>query len=356
MNKYLKLLIISIIISIFTFAISVENIQVFASAESKAECVIEINSGRVLHSLNADEKLPMASTTKILTALTVIENFNLDKEITVPKNAVGIEGSSIYLRCGEKLTVEELLYGLMLRSGNDCAECLALTLSNSRSEFINLMNKTAQKYGAVNSCFLNPHGLPEDGHYTTAKDLCVISVAAMKNEKFRKIVATKRVEISNDGYDYNRVLINKNKMLFSVDGCTGIKTGYTKKAGRCLVSGVKRGNMEVVAVVLNSSEMWERSSELIDYAFNNYSVYKVFDKNQFNDEIRRTSSGKEYLYHTFNDFYYPLKESEIQNIKYRINGKSVEEFSLKPEKSGVFEIFLQNRLIFSQNIFTIISK
>ncbi len=352
MKKRVYITIVSLILSFITF---LPKVKVNAYTVSIGECVIEVNSGRILSSVNKDKTLPMASTTKILTALTVIENFDIEKEITVPKSCVGVEGSSVYLREGEVLTVKELLYGLMLRSGNDCAECLATCLIN-RDEFIKLMNNTAKKCGANNSNFTNPHGLPDDNHYTTAYDLCLISCKAIKNPIFKEIVSTKKVNVSNDGYAYDRLLINKNKLLFSYDGCTGIKTGYTKKAGRCLVTSAERNGLEVVSVVINSPQMWERSKELLDYSFDEYEITEIVNKNDFNDQIYTSSAGKTYKFEIFNDFYYPLKQSEKDDIKFLYNGKKQAEFINNATKDGIFEIFLQNKLIFSQNFFTIISE
>ena len=352
MKKRVYIAIISLILSIIIISPKVE---VKAYSQSLAECVIEVNSGRILSQVNKDLKLPMASTTKILTALTVIENFDVNKEITVPKSCVGVEGSSIYLREGEKLTVKELLYGLMLRSGNDSAECLASCLID-RADFIKLMNKTAINIGAKNSNFTNPHGLPDDNHYTTAHDLCLISCYAIKNPIFKEVVSTKKVNVSNDGYAYDRVLINKNKLLFSYDGCTGIKTGYTKKAGRCLVTSAEKDGLEVVSVVINSPQMWERTKELLDYSFNDYDLVEIVNKDDFNDQIYSLNDAKRCKFEIFNSFYYPIKNSEKDMIKFLFNGQIFDEFIKNPSKVGVFEIFLQNKLIFSQNFFTIISK
>ncbi len=353
MKKIINIAIIALIINIFTTQFSADT--AYAYTVSHGECVMEVNSGRILSSVNLDKKLPMASTTKILTALTVIENFDINKEITVPKVCVGVEGSSIYLREGEKLTVKELLLGLMLRSGNDCAECLAQTLV-PRAEFIKLMNETAKKCGAINSNFTNPHGLPDENHYTTAYDLCKISCYAIKNPIFKEISSTKRVKVSNDGYAYDRLLINKNKLLFSYEGCTGIKTGYTKKAGRCLVTSAERDGLDVVSVVINSPQMWERSRELLDQAFNNYDMVEILNKDEFNDKIYHTNDGKPYKFEIFNSFVYPLTKAEQSEIKFKFNGKKQQDYIKKPSKEGIFEIFLQNELIFSQNIYTIIGE
>ncbi len=353
-NKLLKtayLLIIPLIISIFLFSFNSKTVSAYTV--SRGECVIEISSGKVLHKVNSNAKLPMASTTKILTALTVIENFDVDKEIIVPKSCVGIEGSSIYLREGEKLTVKELLYGLMLRSGNDCAECLASCLID-REGFIKLMNETAKNAGAYNSNFVNPHGLPDDNHYTTAYDLAKISVKAIKNPIFKEIVSTKKVNISNDGYSYDRLLVNKNKLLFSYDGCNGIKTGYTKKAGRCLVTSAMRNGLEVVSVVINSPQMWERSRELLDNSFQNYEMVKLVDKNYYDNKIFYDKNENPFQLSFENDFSYPLTSSERDSVIFKFDGKTFEEFSKKPSKECIFEIFVENKLIFSQNLYNII--
>lgn len=350
MKNNAKYLIIALILSIITFNIKIENAYAYTCSEG--ECLIEVNSQRIIYELNGDKQLPMASTTKILTALTVIENFELDKEIIVKKDCVGIEGSSIYLREGEKLTVKELLYGLMLRSGNDCAECLASSLIN-RDEFIKLMNKTAKLAGADNSNFTNPHGLHDKNHYTTAVDLAKISLRAIKNPIFKEIVSTKKINISNDGYNYERVLINKNKLLFSYDGCTGIKTGYTKNAGRCLVTSVERNGLEFVSVVLNSPQMWERTKELIDNSFENYKRVKLVSVDEFRDKVFKDANGNPYQIVVPCNFYYTLNKNELNKVEFKFNGKTQDEFAKNLPNEAIFEIFIENKLIFSQKIFII---
>ncbi len=357
MNKIKNIVyfsIISLLLSIFLINIDINNASAYSI--SQGECVIELNSGRIIHTNNEHLKLPMASTTKILTALTVIENFDLDKIISVPKKAVGVEGSSIYLREGEHLTIKELLYGLMLRSGNDCAECLALTCANSREEFINLMNITAKNCGAINSSFVNPHGLHDINHYTTAYDLSLISLKAMQNPIFKEIVSTKRVEISNEGYPYKRLLINKNKMLNTFDGCNGIKTGFTKKAGRCLVSSAEKEDLNFICVVINSPQMWERSTELLNHSFNNYKLTEIVNPDHFNNITYTSEKGKNFNMVMYKRFLYPLTEGEKNSINIKINDEKIEEFIKNPKENGIFEVFLENKLIFSQNIFTILSK
>ncbi len=351
MKKIKKIIIISQILLIFLFCFKVQN-TAFGATVSKGECVMEVSSGRILYSSNEDVKLPIASTTKILTALTVIENFDLNKVITVPKQATLIEGSSIYLKEGERLTALELLYGLMLRSGNDCAYTLASTLT-SYDEFIKLMNDTATKLGCKNSNFVNPHGLHDDNHYSSAKDLCLITCYAMKNKTFRKIVSTKKISISNEFYDYKRVLINKNKLLYNLDGCNGVKTGYTKKAGRCLVTSCNQNGFEVVSVVINSPDMYNRTTELINNSYKNYKMYKLVDKDEICDKVYKTDDGKIFTVDINKSFYYPLTKDELKDLKITINGQNSQNYFKNPSSFGVFEIFLKNKLIFSQNIYTI---
>ena len=280
--------ILLIICLIFMLDITNKN-SVYASQSS--EIVMEVSTNRVLYGNNYNQKKYMASTTKILTAITIIENCDLSEVVTVTNKTIGIEGSSIYLEEGEKLTVKELLYGLMLRSGNDCAETLAVHCSNSIENFAVLMNETAKRIGANDSNFVNPHGLHDDNHYTTAYDLALISCYAMKNSDFRQIVSTKSIQIPWITREYPRVLVNKNKMLKDFEGSTGIKTGFTKKAGRCLVSSCFRNGMEIVCVVLNCPPMFERSKELLTNAFNDYEICSIYESDHVVDFIEDKVKG-----------------------------------------------------------------
>lgn len=184
----------------------------------------------MLYEKNADVQLAMASTTKIMTALVVLENCSLDEVVTVAKEAQGVEGSSIYLSAGEKLTVEQLLLGLMMHSGNDAAVALAIHCGGSVDAFVEMMNQKAADIGADRTNFVNPNGLPAEGHYTTARDLALIAATALKNDDFARIVSTQKAVIPWDGKEWDRVLVNKNKMLSMYDGANGVKTGYTKAA------------------------------------------------------------------------------------------------------------------------------
>ncbi len=242
---------------------------------SKAACVMEVLTGRVLYAQNADARLPMASTTKIMTALLVLENGNLDNIVSIPEQAVGVQGSSIYLKKGEQFSRKSLLYALMLESGNDVATALALDVSGSINDFAQKMNVRAKELGARNTHFVNPHGLPSTEHYTTAYDLALIAATALRIPVFRKIVSTKIIVIHPQTQGVKRTLQNHNKLLWQFDGACGVKTGYTKAAGRCLVGAAMRDGKQVVSVVLNDPVMWEDTCTLLNTALDSLKHVKL---------------------------------------------------------------------------------
>ncbi len=284
------------------------------STTAQAACVMERSTGRVLFEKQADLPLPMASTTKIVTALTVLNACpRADEVVVVPKQAVGVEGSSVYLREGEKLTVEELLLGLMLRSGNDCAVALALHVGGSIQAFASMMNQTASRCGATNSNFVTPHGLHNEKHYTSARDLAKITCVALQNQLFREIVGTKSAKISNDGFEYQRLLTNKNKLLNSFEGADGVKTGYTKKAGRCFVGSATRNGMQVVVVVLNCGPMFDETANMLNAAFSNYTLQCIVPKNKLCGVIY--FKGRPTYYYCDKSFCYPLMAGEKLSTK-----------------------------------------
>ncbi len=310
-----------------------QKISVRAAAGAKGECVVEVSSRRILHEKDAFAHLPMASTTKVLTAILILDDCDLDESVTIPKEAEGVEGSSVYLRAGDSYTVRELLYGLMLRSGNDCAVTLALHHSGSIETFSEKMNEKAALLGAQGSFFVNPHGLPDSRHHTTARDLALISAYAMENETFREIVSCR--------YYSPRNWQNKNKMLYNYDGAIGVKTGFTAAAGRCLVTCAQRDGMRLVSVVLNCPEMYERTAELLDGCFAEFQMYKLCD-----------SSVPWENFAVKCDFSYPLKKSELKGLQF-----DTELCDPLPKKqgevAGQMKIFLQNNLLFSQNLYII---
>ena len=240
------------------------------ATSAKACVIIDQATGRVLLQHNAEAPLPMASTTKVMTALLALEQGDLIAPVTCSRNAFGVPGTSIYLSQGETLTLEQMLYGLMLASGNDAAVAIAEHIGGSVEDFCRMMTTRAAELGCTDTVFLTPHGLPCDGHHTTARDLALIAREAMTHETFRSIVSTQRGKIPWEGRDYDRVLNNKNKLLSTYEGCTGIKTGYTKAAGRCLVFGAERDGMNIIGVVLNCYDWFNEAARLMDMAFAQY--------------------------------------------------------------------------------------
>ena len=238
--------------------------------EAKAMALMECGTGKVIAEKNADMRLPMASTTKIMTALVVLENCGMDETVSVPDEAVGTEGSSIYLRYNERITVCDLLYGLMLASGNDAAVALAVHAAGSTERFAEMMNERAAGLGLENTHFVTPNGLNDPEHYTTARELCAIAREALKNEAFREIVSTKYFRTGSG--EYQRTFKNKNSLLWSFDGAFGVKTGYTMAAGRCLVFGAERDGMTLVGALLNCRPMFETAAELLETAFSTYKT------------------------------------------------------------------------------------
>jgi D-alanyl-D-alanine carboxypeptidase (penicillin-binding protein 5/6) len=262
------------------------------SPNSRAAVLIDVESGRILYQKNIRQQLPMASTTKIMTAITAIEEGDLQETVTAGIRAQNTGGSSIYLQAGERLSLEELLYGLMLQSGNDAAVAIAEHIGKSCEGFADMMNKKAARIGAAGSNFVNPHGLDQEGHFTTAGDLAKITAYALKNPVFKQIVATKQKKIPWWGRDYSRVLNNKNKILWQVEGGDGVKTGFTNKAGRCLVASASRDNWQLASVVLNCGPMWEESEALLEYGFSAYRQATYYEKGQFVKTIA-VKGGKE---------------------------------------------------------------
>lgn len=334
---------------------------VFAESEklssAKAMATIEKTSGRVLYCEKENEKLPMASTTKIITAIYVIENNNdLNKLISIPKEAVGIEGTSIGLKEGEHLTIKELLYGLMLRSGNDSAVALAIATSGSEEKFVCDVNDFLKQKGFLNTHLKNPHGLPDEEHYTTALDLANITAYAMQNPIFCEIVSTKEKAISNElKTKTSRNLINKNKLLTNFEFADGVKTGYTRKAGRCFVGSATKYGMSVICVLLNCAPMFEDCEKLLNMAFDEYKLYKIMGQGDKLGEIQIEKGYEDKLeVLTPCDFYYPLKTSELGGVKVEVD---IPKKLFAPvhfnEPIASIKISLANQLIFSEKIYSI---
>lgn len=246
---------------------------------SRYAVVIDRNSKTVLYGKNEMSKTKMASTTKIMTSIVVIENIDLDSIVEISGKAAGTGGSKLKIKKGDKITVNDLLYGLMLRSGNDAAVALAEYVGGNIENFANLMNRKAQELGLNNTHFVTPHGLDEEMHYTTPYELALLTDYALKNETFSKIVKTKNCNIIINGE--SRSISNTNELLGNLNGTYGVKTGFTNGAGRCLVSAIKRGNLDIICVVLGADTKKDRTKDsinLIEYTFNNFENIDISNK------------------------------------------------------------------------------
>ena len=245
-----------------------------AAISAKSAIVLDSTTGRVLFEKQPDQQMLIASTTKIMTALIVCEQCNVLDRVRVPREAVGIEGSSMYLREGEVLTVQELLYGLMLHSGNDAAVALAVYCAGTVEGFAQLMNDKAHQLGMDSTHFINPNGLDAPGHFSTARDMAVLAAYAMDNPIFAQTVATKTVTVAG------RTLRNHNKLLWQIEGADGVKTGYTKAAGRILISSATRQGRRLIAVTMSDPNDWQDHKQLLEQGFENFTACKVIEAGQ----------------------------------------------------------------------------
>ena len=270
------------------FALSVAALEI----DAKSVILLDASSGRVLFEQNANEQLPPASLTKIMTALLVLENKKLTDRVTLPKDFVNVGEASAGLAPNETRLVESLLYYLLLRSANDAAQALALGVSGNEADFAKLMNARAKELGLVNTNFVNPHGLNDDKHYSTAADLAAITRAAMKYDVFNQITAAQEKTVPWGTGTSTKTLQNLNQFLTTYEGATGTKTGYTKQAGSCLIATVKRGDTILLGVILNSKTMYSQMALLMDYGFANYENVLMAAKDKVVGTVK-VSGGRE---------------------------------------------------------------
>jgi len=295
---------------------------------AKAAVLLDAASGRVLYAKEPHARLPMASLTKIMTAIVALESSSdLDEVVTVSPNAEGVEGSSIYLRAGDKIPLRDLLYGLMLRSGNDAATAIAEHVGGSVEGFSFLMNEKASWLGLSDTHFVNPHGLDAEGHYASAYDLAVLSRYATENPTFREIVGTRlyRPRVTPSGHgDSEAVWTNKNKLLVTYEGADGIKTAYTDRAGRGLAASAVRDGRRLIAVVLNAPDDWNDVKKLFDYGFTHFPLTPVVRKGEVFTGVRGS-------YAALADLAYPLRPDEVSRI-----GRFVQEVDFGPFRPNAF--------------------
>ena len=262
------------------------------SVSAKYAAVVEMNTGELICEKNGSEKTSMASTTKIMTALLLCEMCDLDEEITATKEMVTVEGSSMGLQEGDRVHYRDLLYGLLLASGNDAANTTAISIAGSIENFADLMNKKAAEIGMTDTNFVTPSGLDDEKHYSTAVDMAKLAVYAMKNEQFATACANKTMTLEYGNPPYRRTLKNHNKLLWYYDGAIGIKTGFTKKSGRCLVSCAQKDGMGVIAVTLNAPSDWSDHATLLDYGFSQLKVDTLYTPDDIGNVAIANSEGK----------------------------------------------------------------
>ena len=307
--------------------------------------LIERNTGTVICAKEAHKKRPMASTTKIMTALIVIENCSLGDTVKVSPKAYGVEGSSMYLNAGEEVSVEDMLYGLMLLSGNDAAVALAIHTAGSVEAFAALMNARAEEIGAHNTNFVTPNGLHDPEHYTTAYDLALIAAEAMKNPDFRKIVGSTYHKTTTGSVI--RYMKNKNKILWQYEGGCGVKTGYTKAAGRCLVFAAERDGMTLIGAVLSCPDMFNVAKAMLDYGFASFRTEKIISAGQSITRIRVSGSTKTALAaEAKDDIIIPVRIGESADIRTEVETRSGMNAPVeKGEDVGSVRVLMDGKLV-----------
>lgn len=339
-HKIISLLTIFFMLPLNGSASSIQPPEITA----KSAIVIEASTGKVLYAKQAEEKRYPASTTKIMTLIVALEHGNLDDVVTASANAASTEGSSLWLSQGEQLKLLDMLYGVMLVSGNDATVAVAEHISGSISKFAQLMTEKAHAIGATSTNFTNSSGLPDPNHYTTAHDLAKITAYGYKNPLFVQIVSTKTKIIPWPGKDHARELFNENQMLWRYEGGNGVKTGYTEAAGRCLVSAANRNGIQLIAVVLDSEHMWEDSIALLDYGFKNIAPMTMFRQGDILKTVRviNGKSGSVKLL-TNADIVAPVSESDKDEFKTEIEAPSKVEAPVKAgQKLGRVKLMYKN--------------
>jgi serine-type D-Ala-D-Ala carboxypeptidase (penicillin-binding protein 5/6) len=329
-------------------------VQAAYSASSGSAILMEQSTGRILYEKDAYTKKRIASITKIMTAILAIESGKLETKAKVSENAVRAEGSSIYLQPGEKIKLEDLVYGLMLRSGNDSAVAIAEHVGGSLEGFVYLMNQKAEEIGMVNTHFANPHGLDDhEDHYSTAYDMAVLTRYAMNNETYRKIAGTKMHRAPNPNESWDRVWKNKNRLLTEMyEYCTGGKTGYTKRAKRTLVTTASKDGLDLIAVTLNGPDDWNDHIGMYESGFKGYSLKKVVEQGKIKELEKTAYEEKAYLK---TDYSYPASEDEkgLFRVEYKMlkpsgNWKADSDF---PDVVGRAIIYFENKQVKSLPIY-----
>ncbi len=308
------------IIGLFLIGIIIptNNVEAFGGVSARNAVLMDQKTGRILYGKAMHDSERIASITKIMTAILAVESGKMQNTITISSRAVQTEGSSIYLKPGQKIKLEDLVYGLMLRSGNDAANAIAEAVGGSIEGFVYMMNEKAKEIGMSNTYFSNPSGLDQQGkeHYSSAYDMALLTRYAMENPKYAKIAGTKVHRAPNTAESWDYVWKNKNKLLtFMYKYSTGGKTGFTKKARRTLVSTASKNGMDLIVVTLNDGQDWQDHMSLFEYGFNNYPLTKVLSKGGIKEVTNKKYKGHVYMK---NDFSYPLDKKERDQVRITI--------------------------------------
>lgn len=331
---------------LLTTLICVLPINTLALSLSCQSCIImDTESGRILYEKNINNQRLIASITKIMTAILAIESGKLEETVTVGEEVLTMYGSNIYIELGEKMKLIDLVYGLMLRSGNDAAVVIAKYVGETEERFVEMMNKKAQEIGMKNTIYNNPHGLDENTqNKSTAYDMALLSSYAIKNDIYKKIVSTKKYQVTTNKKSY--IWYNRNQLLNKYEYAIGGKTGYTPNAGKTLVTNALQNNLNLTSVTLNDGNQYDSHIAMYNYAFKNYKKYKILDKNKFKID---DNFYKEKIY-IKNNFYYPLRDYEIDQIKVLVKITKLNNISNNDEV-GTVTILLNNEKIYEDKVY-----
>jgi len=310
---------------------------------------IDAKSKRVLYEKNAHVITPMASTTKIITACVALRYGDLNKKVTISSRAASIRGSVVGYKEGEQVTIKELLYGLMLKSGNDAAIAIAEGISGSVDEFVKLMNEYATEIGLVDTHFESPHGLDSANHYTTAYDLAIATAHAKEIDEFNKIVATKDIDGSSEGF--SRSFHNINKILWQIPGANGVKTGYTGQAGKCLVSSVKMDDSDIIIVVINCPGRWKETAKIDDYIKNTYEFKKIVEKDRKIKSLTVEKSKDKLNLKSKTTIKIPVKKGSKVEVKIKVP-KEIEAPVYANLKLGTINVYEDKKLIYTTPLYS----
>lgn len=344
-----------VLILVFTFLLNLFCLFVKAefSISAKSAIVIAADTLEVLYEKSANQKLPMASTTKIMTALLLAEQPDLSKTVKTTKQMVTVEGSSMGLLEGDTVSYRDLLYGMLLASGNDAANTTAYVLAGSTEGFAKMMNNKAAELGMKNTSFVTPSGLDDENHYTTAYDLAILTAAALKNAAFRTACSSKSAVLYYGNPPYRRTLTNHNKLLGNYDGIIGVKTGFTKKSGRCLVTAAEREGKRVIAVTLNDPDDWSDHRKLLDYGLEKTLVTE-FKNDDIDDVLPIICGSADLIRIEFEQTKICTSLDGNNEIKRKI---ILPKFVYAPisagEKVGRIEYYFKDKLVKTTDVFSV---